>query len=318
VTDTYLKRTTLVVEDGARSIAFYRDVLGLKVYYDKPASIGGKIIPAGGPAQTRLAIMEGNHPDVGKIGLMQWVDPQLPKPAAPRTRLGIGDIVFVTETPDMQNLHDRLKASPCCRIHCPPHDWSVPAPGGKGVIELTTMSFFDPDGFFFEVNHKRNAPNLAGFGVKRTTMIVRDAQKALDFYTGVMGLEVWYDQEMTIGGQVLPAGEPGAKVRVVILKCDDPDVGMLGLMAFLDPLLPDPGPPPHIIGIGQAIFVAGCEETHAIHERMRSSAARIHTPPSADSVVNAAGGTDHMTTMSFFDPDGFFFELNDRRPAKSR
>ena len=94
----------------------------------------------------------------------------------------------------------------------------MPTPDGKGEIQLTTLSFFDPDGLFYEVNSKRNAPNIDAFGIKRTTLIVRDIQKSIDFYTEVMGMKVWYDQEMPVGGEVLPAGEPGANVRVAILQ----------------------------------------------------------------------------------------------------
>ena len=256
MSETHIKRTTLVVEDVCRSIAFYRDVLGMAVYYDQSMTVGGKIIPAGVPgAKVDLGIMQANHPGVGKIGLLQWIDPPLARPSTPyRRRMGIGDLVFVTETPDMAGLHARIAKSRDCVVHCPPHDWSVPTPDGHGRIDLTTMSFFDPDGFFFEVNHKRNAPNLPAFGLRRTTMIVRDVGASLAFYRDVMGMDLWYDQTMTVGGQVLPAGEAGASVRVAILKGADAAVGMLGLMEFLDPPITDPGPPRHDIRIRDAIF----------------------------------------------------------------
>ncbi|MDX2223883.1 MAG: VOC family protein, partial [Rhodospirillaceae bacterium] len=281
MSETYTKRTTLIVADAARSIAFYRDVIGMSLYYDQPMTVGGKIIPAGVPgARVRLGIMEGNHKDVAKIGLLQWTVPPLPAPTTPyRKRMGVGDIVIVTETPDMAGLFERLMNSPDCHIHCPPHDWSVPTPDGRGRIELTTLSFFDPDGFFFEVNSKRNMPNIPRFGIRRTTLIVRDIQAAVDFYTKVMGMEMWYDQTMTVGGQVLPAGTPGAKVRVAILKGADAAVGMFGLMAFLDPPIDAPAVARHDLRIGDPIFVAHADDVHAVHARMTGSAARIHCPP---------------------------------------
>jgi|GEM_PF-240795 len=315
MSETFLKRTTLIVEDVCRSIAFYRDVLGMTLYYDQPMTVGGKIIPAGVPgAKVHLGIMEGNHKDVAKIGLLQWIDPSLDKPKAPyRKRMGIGDIVVVTETPDLDGLYARLKASPDCHIHCHPHDWSVPTPDGKGKIEMTTLSFFDPDGFFFEVNHKRNAPNVPQFAVRRTTLIVRDIDLSVDFYRRIMGMELWYDQTMTVGGQVLPAGEPGATVRVAILKGNDPVVGMLGIMAFLDPPIEHPPLPKRPLQIRDAIFVASAKDVRNVHARMQGAPAYIFSPPIDDSAPAADGGTLTMTTMSFFDPDGYFYELNTRR-----
>jgi len=120
---------------------------------------------------------------------------------------------------------------------------------------------------------------------------------------------------MTVGGQVLPAGEPGAKVRVAILKGRDPVVGMLGLMAFLAPPLPLPPLPKRPLQIGDAVFVAGAADVRAVHRRMHGAPVYVVSPPVDDSAPGADGATITMTTMSFFDPDGYFFELNTRTAA---
>jgi catechol 2,3-dioxygenase-like lactoylglutathione lyase family enzyme len=315
MSDTLIKRTTFIVENAQRSIAFYRDVLGMTLYYDQAMTVTGNIIPAGVPgAKVQLGIMEGNHKDVAKIGLLEWVDPPLDKPKAPyRKRMGIGDIVIVTETPDIEGVYARLQQAKDCHIVCPPHDWSVPAPDGKSQVEMTTLSFFDPDGFFVEVNAKRNVPNMPVFAVRRATLLVRDINISLDFYKNVMGMDVWYDNVMSVGGQVLPAGVPDAKVRVAILKCDDPQVGMLGLTQFLDPPLENPPLPDRRLGIGDAIFICSAKDVHAIYERMQNAPVRIMTPPVDDKVTDAQGNVVKLTTMSFFDPDGFFFEVNTRK-----
>ncbi len=323
MTDTHLKRTTILVNDCERSIAFYRDVAGMTEYYNQSMTVGGRIIPAGEPgAEVHLGIMAGNRPDIAKLGILEWTDPRLPENPGftSRNRLGIGDVVFVCETPDMAPLIERLNASTECRIHCPPHDWAVPMPDGRGEIEMTTLSFFDSDGLFFEVNHKRNMPNIESFGIKRTTLIVRDIQKSVDFYSDIMGMKIWYDQEMEVGGQVLPAGEPGAKVRIAILQGNDPEVGMLGLMQYLDPVIDDPGPYPDTISIGTAMFVAGAEDVNEIAARLDAAGDKfghtVHCAPEHDEVPGADGTTIQLTTMSFFDPDGYFFELNTRKEAK--
>ena len=322
MSDTVIKRTTLIVRDAEKSIAFYRDVIGMKEYYNQTMPVGGIIIPVGdGEAQVHLGIMEGTSPDVGKIGMLEWTDPALPDPGPYRKRLGIGDLIFVTETDDMVALYERLLDCPDCKIHCHPHDWQVPLPDGSGFKDLTTMSFFDPDGFFFEVNYKPAEPSVEGFTVKRVTQICRSVETQLAFYTEVMGLEVWYDQEMQVGGEVLPAGTPGAMVRVVILKGENDTQGMLGLMQYMDHPLKDPGQFKRELGIGDAIFVASAtKDLGDVYARMKTfnkaPGAVVHAEPDPDVVPAADGSVVHLTTMSFFDPEGYFYELNERRTVK--
>ena len=90
-----LKRTTLIVRDAGRSAQFYREVLGLSVWYDDEIVLGGRGLAAGRRGdRTRLVIMKAEDPVIGMIGLLQFTDPPLPEPEGERTRLGIGDVVF--------------------------------------------------------------------------------------------------------------------------------------------------------------------------------------------------------------------------------
>ena len=50
-----LKRTTLIVRDAERSLAFYRDVLGMTVWYDDEIVLSGRGLAAGGPGQAWAA-----------------------------------------------------------------------------------------------------------------------------------------------------------------------------------------------------------------------------------------------------------------------
>jgi catechol 2,3-dioxygenase-like lactoylglutathione lyase family enzyme len=313
--DSIVKRTTLIVADANRSIAFYRDVLGLKEYYNQQMSVGGTIIPAGEPGATvHLGIMEGPDPDIGKLGILQWTNPPLPRRPKPR-QLGVGDLTVVTETNDMEGLYARLKASPDCHIHCPPHHWKVPLPDGSGYRALETLSFFDPDGFFFEVNHKPTEPQPDGLVIRRTTLIVADLAASIKFYRDTLGLAVWHDIQMILDGKILPAGKPGANVRVVILRGESLDTGMIGLLGFFDPPLPQPEAVRTTLGIGDSVIVASArdQDVTVLHSRIQTSPGRVHAEPAVDEVTGADGATIKLTTLSLFDPDGFFIELNERR-----
>ena len=151
-----LKRTTLIVRDVARSMAFYRDVLGLTVWYDDEIVLGGITLAAGQRGdRTRLVIMKSEDPFIGMIGLLQFTEPPLPAPDAERTRLGIGDVVFVMQTDDVDEVHGRLLTAGA-RVHAAPHEFRVRDAGGAEVA-MTTLSFWDPDGYFFEINERHRA-----------------------------------------------------------------------------------------------------------------------------------------------------------------
>lgn len=147
-----VKRTTLIVRDAERSLGFYRDVLGLSVWYDDQIELSGVGLAAGKQGDlTRLVIMQSRDPVVGMIGLLQFVAPELPLPT-PRTRLGIGDIVFVLQGDDVAGVH-RKAIDFGVRIHAAPHEFSVRGAAGQS-IRMTSLSLWDPDDYFIEYNQR--------------------------------------------------------------------------------------------------------------------------------------------------------------------
>jgi catechol 2,3-dioxygenase-like lactoylglutathione lyase family enzyme len=150
--------------------------------------------------------------------------------------------------------------------------------------------------------------------LRRTTLIVSDVQVSLRFYTEIFGFAVWYDSEIRVGGEVLPAGAPRALTRVVILKAEDPRVGMIGLMQYLDPPLEAPPQLAPRMGVGDIVFVMETDDLPGVYARLRENGARIHCPPLDWEVPNPADGPAiKLTTLSFFDPDGYFIEVNAKR-----
>ncbi len=151
--------------------------------------------------------------------------------------------------------------------------------------------------------------------LKRTTLVVRDAQRSADFYTRVLGLTVWYDDEIVLGGVGLAAGKRGDRTRLVIMKAQDPVIGMIGLLQFTEPRLPQPAGERTSLGIGDVVFVMQTDDVREVHRRLVDWGARIHAEPHDFTVRGADGVEVSMSTLSFWDPDGYFFEINERRNA---
>jgi len=147
--------------------------------------------------------------------------------------------------------------------------------------------------------------------VKRTTLIVCDIEKSLAFYRDVLGMSVWYDDEIVLSGVGLAAGAKGDQTRLIILKADDPVIGMIGLLEFTAPRLPEPAPRQRL-GIGDIVFVMQGGDVHEVHRRALAFGARIHAEPHRFEVRGANGQMIGMTSLSLWDPDDFFIEYNER------
>lgn len=147
--------------------------------------------------------------------------------------------------------------------------------------------------------------------VKRTTLIVRDLARSITFYRDVLGLSVWYDDTIELSGVGLAAGKKGDLTRLVIMKSQDPVVGMIGLLEFTAPKLPEPTRRERL-GIGDIVFVMQGEDVEGVHRRAVEFGARIHAQPHRFEVRGADGGHLVMTSLSLWDPDDYFIEFNQR------
>ncbi len=147
--------------------------------------------------------------------------------------------------------------------------------------------------------------------VKRTTLIVRSIDRSLAFYRDVLGFSVWYDDLITLSGVGLAAGGKGDLTRLVIVKAEDPVVGMIGLLEFVDPRQTEP-PPRHRLGIGDVVFVLQGDDVSGVYQRARAFGARVHAAPHRFEVRGADGEPLSMTSLSLWDPDDYFIEYNQR------
>jgi catechol 2,3-dioxygenase-like lactoylglutathione lyase family enzyme len=145
-----VRRTTLLVRDIDKSLALYRDAIGLKVVYDQ--KIGGGTDKDGKvkPPTIRLVLLRANDDFIGAIGLMQRLDDPNPPPAENKRPMA-GSIIMVINAKDLDERFPKIKATPGVTVRTAPERVEYPAPGG-GVIPVLFSAIYDPDGFFIEIN----------------------------------------------------------------------------------------------------------------------------------------------------------------------
>lgn len=162
---------------------------------------------------------------------------------------------------------------------------------------------------------KVNAPELTEdrlpVDFRRTSLIVNDIDESLKFYRDILGFQVNYDAQVTMSGKALPAGEPGANARLVLLSSNDSWVGWIGLLQWIDPPLEAPEKRTRM-GIGDAILVFN---TNKVDEHCDAAAALSSitmTAPAGNTTYPGREGGDDIVvrTCYLFDADGYFVELN--------
>jgi catechol 2,3-dioxygenase-like lactoylglutathione lyase family enzyme len=150
-----LLRSTFIVGDIEAAIRFYRDVFGWTVAYDNVLAVDYRFPPAAPDgAPCRLVIFQGEDPEIGGIGFMKYLHHKLPPgPSKHRKTVGEGEAILVVKSSDPDAAYERIRKTDAV-IVAPPTDWTVPGPAPGQVIRLRTMSLFDPNGIYIEVNLK--------------------------------------------------------------------------------------------------------------------------------------------------------------------
>lgn len=150
---TDFRRLSLIVEDIDETLKLYRDVLEFKVNYDTVVTMSGKALPAGQPgSKARLVLLSSNDPWVGWLGLLQWLDPELPEREDKYARMGIGDPVLVFNTEKVDEHCDAAAKLEGIKVTAPAGNTTYPGRAGGDPIVVRTCYLFDRDGYFMELN----------------------------------------------------------------------------------------------------------------------------------------------------------------------
>lgn len=188
----------------------------------------------------------------------------------------------------------------------------------KTIISITLAGLLAacaPSEQTSETNSAVKAPDVNAqkfpADLRRISLIVSDIDESLKLYRNVLEFEVNYDAEVTMSGVALPAGEPGAKARLVLLSSNDSWVGWIGLLQWLDPKLEKPTPRTRM-GIGDALVVFNTEKVDEHCDAAKNLPGVNMTTPASNTTYPARAGGNPIVvrTCYLFDRDGYFLELN--------
>ena len=145
--------------------------------------------------------------------------------------------------------------------------------------------------------------------IKRTTLLVRNMEAARRWYEQVLEMSAYYDDEVVLSGVGMAAGKEGDRTHLVILRAEDPEIGMIGLLQWVDPPMPAPEVPTAVT-YGNPTFVVRSDNAVGAWEKACELGTHVHAEPHEWSIRGADGMVKHFVSVSLFDPDGHFYEIN--------
>jgi hypothetical protein len=101
-------------------------------------------------------------------------------------------------------------------------------------------------------------------------------------------------------------------MRLALLRANDSFVGVVGLLEYVSPRLPDPPVVQARPGIGEVILVINAQDLDQRFEKVRSTpGVQVASEPQLTQYPSPDGkGTIPVRVSAVWDPDGYFIELN--------
>ena len=141
--------------------------------------------------------------------------------------------------------------------------------------------------------------------LRRTTLLVRDMDASLAFYEGALGLEKYYDQMIT-------SRDGLRQSHLVLLRANDPNIGVLGLWELEDA---DQAPPPDFTDQwvpGEIVLLFNTSELDDVFPRAAAVEGVTVISEPAYREYPGDGVTYEVMVSMLRDPDGHIVELNNR------
>lgn len=142
---TPLRRTAIIVRDMERSLQFYREVLGLKLWREGlhgPDDVTLSHLLGAPPCTLRYAILQADDVEWGMVGLFELTNPAPADDTHPAIdRANRGEACLVFHAPDVRAIH-RAAVAMGISVFCPPTRVVLKEHG----LESLEMMLRDPNG----------------------------------------------------------------------------------------------------------------------------------------------------------------------------
>ena len=214
--------------DLARSLAFYRDLVGLApLSHTKPVPQDGRGFGLAGRVQWDAHLLHDERGVAGPaVDLLEWQEPRpIGRPASAPNQLGLYRLCLAH--PDLDALYARLRAAGVRTASAPAEMTLDPASG----LARALFCAFDPDGTCVEFIEQPGAVRLLHVNVN-----CRDLDRSSRFYQEVLGLAplMARSQPGAVDGRGL--GFPGTcRFRADFLAIPGRTDLIIDLLEWLDP-----------------------------------------------------------------------------------
>ncbi|MFP2995374.1 VOC family protein [Spongiivirga sp. MCCC 1A20706] len=146
------RRTTLIVRDIEKSLALYRDIMGMEVIYDTnltrphPKEDRDQIV--------RLVFLKAIHNFYGVLGLMEYDYGNSNKTTKPIRKEGFTEqnVVLLFNSNNQKAQFEKIKNLKGIDVIKEPTLTEYPSYDGKSKTRVMVAIFYDPDGFLVEFN----------------------------------------------------------------------------------------------------------------------------------------------------------------------
>jgi catechol 2,3-dioxygenase-like lactoylglutathione lyase family enzyme len=145
-----VKRTTIIVKDMARSLKYYRDLLGMEVFFEgNIGNPGASELMGMQIAGLHMVVLTVKDSQTGMVGLMELKGAKQPLEATQWSgTVKTGETILVIPTENMRALHERMVAEGHTVV-TPPTKMEVP-----NRPEIHEMMARDPDGVIVNLSHR--------------------------------------------------------------------------------------------------------------------------------------------------------------------
>ncbi|MDJ0928189.1 MAG: VOC family protein [Gammaproteobacteria bacterium] len=148
--------------------------------------------------------------------------------------------------------------------------------------------------------------------LRRTTLVVEDMERTLDFYRDALGLKVVYDNVIRTPRNAGSDDDAERSLRLVFLEANDDYIGLIGVIEYRKPIKPLPAEKTTPFSIGSMVFVFNAKNLDETFARASQvPGVNVLSEPEETSYPSYDGsGTIPVRVSVLQDPDGYVVELN--------